>query len=269
MTSAIYLFCLARGGLVPPLLDGTGINGTEILQTKDFSDVTAVVCEVPEDEFAGSSGETRLQDLGWVGPRAVRHERVIEDVMQHSPVLPARFGSLFSSTDTLARLVSGNLATISQFLDDVANKEEWAVRGSLSKIKALEAIVSDKVNALSESFSSLTPGMRYFKERQVHALAEKELNGWVRVACKSVSDELICHSVSCRQRKIINLSQEESDKQTVVNWAFLVDHSIVPDFLKRIEDANARCNIRGLSFESSGPWPPYSFSPSLAMESEK
>ena len=150
MTSALYLFCLARGGLVP-LLDGTGINGTEILQTKDFSNVTAVVCEVPEDEFAGSSGETRLQDLGWVGPRAVRHERVIEDVMQHSPVLPARFGSLFSSVDTLARLVDSNLATISQFLDDVANKEEWAVKGSLSKTKALEAIVSDKVNALSES----------------------------------------------------------------------------------------------------------------------
>src|SRR5208283_2800448 len=112
-------------------------------------------------------------------------------------------------------------------------------------------------------------GIRYFKERQVHAAAEKELARWVRIACKSVSDELICHSVSCRQRKIINLCQEESDKQTVVNWAFLVDHSIVPNFLNRIEDANARCNARGLSFEASGPWPPYSFSPSLPMESEK
>jgi hypothetical protein len=267
MTSALYLFCLARSGLVP-LLEGTGINGDEVLETKDIGNVTAVVCEVPEDQFSGSSAETKLQDLGWVGPRAVRHEQVIEEVMSHSPVFPARFGSLFSSMEALERLVNSNLGTISEFLDRVASSQEWAVKGSVSKAKALEAIVSDKISDVSDSFHSLTPGVRYFKERQIRAEAEKELAAWVRMACKSVSDELICHSISCQKRKIINLSQEESDKQMVVNWAFLVDNSVASDFHNRIEDANERCNIRGLFFECSGPWPPYSFSPALSMESE-
>ncbi|MGB6064516.1 MAG: GvpL/GvpF family gas vesicle protein [Desulfomonilaceae bacterium] len=268
MTSALYLFCLARSGLVPSI-EGTGINGTENLEAKDISNVTAVVCEVPAHEFSGSSAETKLQDLAWVGPRAVRHEQVIEEVMSYSPVLPARFGSLFSSVEALERLVNGNLPAISGFLDRVANGQEWAVKGFLSKTGALKAIVSDKIGEVSESLCSLTPGMRYFKERQIHAEAEKELAGWVREACKAVSDELISYSTSCRQRKIVGLDSEESDKQTVVNWAFLVDRSRVPDFLNRVEQANTRCNNRGLFFECSGPWPPYSFTPSLLADSEK
>lgn len=268
MTSALYLFCLARGGLVPPI-EGTGINGTEMLEAKDISNVTAVVCEVPAHEFSGSSAEAKLQDLAWVGPRAVRHEQVIEEVMSHSPVLPARFGSLFSSMEALERVVNSNLATIRGFLDSVANGEEWAVKACLSKAEALKAMVADKICEVSDTLSSLNPGMRYFKERQIHAEAEKELAGWVREACKAVSDELISCSTGCRQRKIVGLGSGEGDKQTVLNWAFLVDRSFVPDFLNRVEQTNARCNIRGLFFECSGPWPPYSFTPPLLADSEK
>ncbi|MBI5251424.1 MAG: GvpL/GvpF family gas vesicle protein [Desulfomonile tiedjei] len=267
MPNALYLFCLARGRLVP-FLDGTGITGSEMLIMKDFSNVTAVVCEVPEDEFSGSSAETNLQDLGWVGLRAVRHEQVVEEVMRYSPVLPARFGSLFSSLENLASLVESNIAAINMFLDHVADKEEWSVKGSLSKTKALEEIFFNKLKGMSESFSSLSPGMRYFKERQIRAEAEKELAGWVKKACNTVSEELIGLCASSRQRKIISLSKEESDKQTVVNWAFLLDHSLVGDFLKGVDSANARYNSKGLFFECSGPWPPYSFCPSLESESD-
>lgn len=251
-----------------PQLEGAGINGDEILITKDFSDVAAVVCEVPEEEFSGSSAEARLQDLEWVGPRAVRHEQVIEEVMRYSPVLPARFGSLFSSVQSLGLLVQNNVATINRFFDQVASKQEWSVKGSLSKTKALEAIFCERLEAVSESLSALSPGIRYVKERQIRSEAEKELAGWMKKACNGVADELMSLSASSKQRKIINLSKEDSDKQTVVNWAFLVGQSLVADFLDGIERANARFNDKGLFFECSGPWPPYSFCPPLQTEPE-
>jgi len=267
MSRAVYLFCFARGGLVPPLT-GKGISGHELLITKDFSDITAVVCEVPPEEFAGSSSEERLQDLGWVAPRAVRHEQVIEEVMRYSPVFPARFGTLFSSMERLARLLELNHEIVSRFLDDVADNEEWSVKGSLSKAQALEGIFSIKLKAASESFSSLTPGVRYFKERQIRGEADKELSNWVKAACNAVADELIGCSTDSRQRKIINLSKDESEKETVVNWAFLVNRSRIRDFLVRIDNANAKGGARGLFFECSGPWPPYTFSTSLRTEPE-
>lgn len=267
MSNALYLFCLTRGKLVP-YLEGTGITGSEMLVMKDFSDVTAVVCEVPEDEFSGSSAEIKLQDLGWIAPKAVRHEQVIEEVMRYSPVLPARFGSLFSSVERLANLVESNMVAISSFLDEVANKEEWSVKGSVSKKTALENIFVDKLKEIFEDFSSLKPGVRYFKERQLRSAAEKEVADTVKQICNSVANQLTSLSTGAKQRKIVSLSNEEDDKQTVVNWAFLVDHSLVRNFLKLIEYANAKYNAKGVFFECSGPWPPYSFCPSLELERE-
>lgn len=251
-----------------PPLEGTGISGDEILVRKDFSDIAAVVCEVPEEEFSGSFAEARLQDLEWVGPRAVRHEQVIEEVMRHSPVFPAPFGSLFSSVERLGSLVQSNIATINSFLDHVESKQEWSVKGLVSKAKGLDAIFYEKLEAVSESLSALSPGIRYVKERQIRSEAEKELAVWVKNACNGLANELMGLSASSKQRKIINLSREESDKQTVVNWAFLVGRSLVTDFLDQIERANARLNAKGLFFECSGPWPPYSFCPPLQAEPE-
>lgn len=267
MSNALYLFCLARAGLIPSL-EGRGINGDEVLLKKDFSDVAAIACEVREDEFAGSSAEQRLQNLEWVAPRAVRHEQVIEEVMKFSPVLPAPFGSLFSSSASVERLIESNLGAINRFLDHVSEREEWSVKAYLSRPKALDEIVAAKMKDSSEILSTLTTGMRYFKERQLQAEAEKELGNWIKETCSIVAQELISCSTDSRQRKIVPLHKEEGDRQQVVNWAFLVADSLVGDFLNRIESANARFNARGLFFESSGPWPPYSFSPPLSLEQE-
>jgi hypothetical protein len=267
MSNALYLFCLTRGKLVP-YLEGTGITGSEMIVMKDFSDVTAVVCEVPEDEFSGSSAEIRLQDIGWIAPKAVRHEQVIEEVMRYSPVLPARFGSLFSSVESLASLVKSNMEAINTFLDDVADKEEWSVKGSLSKNTALENIFLDKLKGISEDLTALSPGVRYFKERQLRSEAEKELAGVVKQTFNSVANQLASLSDGAKQRKIISLSGEEEEKQTIVHWAFLVDHSFVGKLLGLVERANTQFNNKGLSFDCSGPWPPYSFCPSLELEQE-
>ena len=140
MKNAIYLFCLARShhALLP---QGDGVSGNGPLVQENFRDVTAVVCSVPLEDFIGSSADERLQDLSWVGPRALRHEQVIEEVMQNSPVLPARFGTLFSSRESLLALVENNYAKIDQFLDHIKDKEEWAVKCVLSRADAMKSVL--------------------------------------------------------------------------------------------------------------------------------
>ncbi len=59
------------------------------------SGLAALLGVVAVDEFCGPEAERKLADLGWVGERALRHERVIEEGFRRGPVLPARFGTLF------------------------------------------------------------------------------------------------------------------------------------------------------------------------------
>jgi len=264
MRSAIYLFCLGWSGQAPPL-KGFGISGNELLFHENFRDVTAVVCTASLDDYIGLSAEEKLQDLAWVGPRALRHEQVIEEVMQHSPVLPARFGTLFSSRDRLLKLMQNNYVKIDEFLTDTSDKEEWAVKCAFSRSDAKKRLLSEKLAVMSENLQAMSPGLRYFKERQIVAEVDKGLSRWLAGVCGAVEKELKALAADSAKRSVIK-ALEDDTMEVMANWAFLVSGDAVQTLEATIERWNEELSEQGIVFKCSGPWPPYTFSPILEME---
>jgi len=215
---------------------------------------------VPLEEFCGSSAESRMQDLNWLGPLVCRHEAVIEHVMRHSPVFPARFGTLFSSIESLEDFLKKHYGEISRFLDKVTGKEEWAVKGLLNRARAREEFLS-VILARQEKKLSSSPGMRYFQEQQIRAGVDKALNCWLKSVCQEIANDLRGYASDFCKRKVLDRGAEGNE--TVLNWAFLVTRSAIVEFRERIDRVNANLAHQGLVFELSGPWPPYSFSSSL------
>jgi hypothetical protein len=263
MNNALYLFCLARSHEAL-LSEGDGVGCGGPLVQEDFRDVTAVACTVPLEDFVGSSADERLQDLAWVAPRALRHEQVIEEVMRHSPVLPARFGTLFSSRESLLALVENNYAKIDQFLDYVKDKEEWAVKCLLSRSDAMQSVFAEQASDRQSELDSMPPGLRYFKKRQMAAEAEKGLNRWLSEVCKGVAQQLASIAADSSKRSI-SQALEDKGMEVVANWAFLINEDAVQNFETSIARINGPLKERGLFFKCSGPWPPYTFSPALEM----
>lgn len=267
MQKALYLFCVARAGLLPDLsVDGL-CEGSTVLH-EDFAGITAVCCEVPLDEFSGPSAESRLQDLTWVAPRALKHGEVIQRVMEYSPVLPARFGTLFFSAQSLRRLFERNISEIDEYLDRVADRDEWAVKGVMSRTKLRERLGSKKIARQQQLLSSIPPGMRYFKERQLMAEVDRDLGGWIKDLCRGVATRLTERSTDWHRRDIVVRSKEESGEETFLNWAFLVDREQAGEFESRLLAVNQAYNPYGVHFDLSGPWPPYSFAPVLEMAAD-
>src|ERR1035441_10314340 len=100
--TAYYLYCLApREWDIKPSIAGVGEDRPVSFQACEG--ISAVFSEVELGEFCGDSAEARLRDLAWLGPRVCRHEAVIDQVLCHGPVLPARFATLFTSVDSLRR----------------------------------------------------------------------------------------------------------------------------------------------------------------------
>lgn len=265
--NAFYLFCLARSNLMSTV-DGTGVDGRSPLFLWNHRDVTAVMSEVSLDDFCGEAAELNMQDLSWLGPRVCNHEKVIEQIASHSPVLPARFGTLFTSIGNVENLLEKHHGAVSEFLDWVTDKEEWAVKGMLNRSAAQKSLLSIHLARQEENLASYSPGIRYFQEQRIRAGVEKDLNRWLGETCKALADDLSPHCSDFCERRVLSTRASGSDKDMVLNWAFLVPRSVAADFLSQIAQANANQAARGLVFEVSGPWPPHSFSPSLSMEQE-
>jgi len=263
--NALYLFCFARSNLVGEL-EGNGVDSQHPLSVfRRFPNLCAVLDKVCLEDFCGGAAELRMRDLAWVGPRALRHEAVVEEVMRHSPVLPARFGTLFSSQERLAEFVDRHAAAISQFLERVAEQEEWSVRGLLDKKQAGRALTSVSLAAQAAQLAALLPGRRYFEEQRIRAGAEKELCLWLKETRRQVANQLMKQASDFCDCASVPLEPPESGIEVVVNWAFLLPKRAMPAFRVRIDQVNEKHAMGGLVLELSGPWPPYHFVPPLTM----
>jgi len=259
--SATYLYCLARSAALATI-DGPGVDGEHPLELIPFRDIVAVVSAVGVDDFLGAPAEARMRELAWVGPRACRHEAVIERAMRGSPVVPARFATLFSSRETLAAWLETHHDAISRALDRFADREEWAVKGTLDRRKA-EARFLDAALARQGGALSASPGRRYFEERRIQAGIGQEIDAWLTEVSGGIARALLGSAEEFREREVVSSGAPDEAGARILNWAFLVPRSGVGDFGTRIQRINAEHALHGLVLDLSGPWPPYSFCPSL------
>ena len=260
----LYLFCFARPEEARQVAASGVDERNPVLIFCPSAEVCAVIAEVAREDFCGPEAERRMEQLSWVGPRALRHEAVIEEVMEHSPVLPARFGTLFSSLPALTQFMDAHRAVIAQFLGRVAGQREWSVRGRFDRNRAQQARTAERLAAEPGQLSGLAEGTRYFAEKRFRHQAEQELGGWLEQALRQVVGELARHASDCRE--CAPLARERSDNQAeeVLNCAFLLPDSKAASFLQEVERANLEHAPKGLQFEPSGPWPPFRFVPALA-----
>jgi len=225
-------------------------------------EVAAVWSLVSRLEFSGPASEGNLQDLAWLGPRVCRHQAVLEQVMRLGPVLPARFGTLFSSVGSLNRFLLRHAATIRRFLERVSGHDEWAVKGFLEQPRA-DAQLLAGLGPAEEALWARSPGLNYLRQQAGRIKAKEELAGRLAQACDRLFKQLGALAAEARSRPVFSGETIDAQPEMVLNWAFLVPRPAAGDFRRRLERANREQNPPGLVLELSGPWPPYSFCPAL------
>jgi hypothetical protein len=262
--AALYLFCFARSDAVRKV-QGPAADGPSPLSILRHSPaLCSVVGEVRREEFCGSEAELHMRQLSWVAPRAVRHEAVIEEVMAHSPVLPARFGTLFSSAKALTEFVDRHRETITLFLERVADHGEWSVKGCFDRKQAQPALISASLAAQQEQLSTLPPGTRHFAEQRLRRDLESELSAWLEQTSRTIATDLTSYASDFRECAVAPGADSESGTAEVLNWAFLLPKPAILPFREYVERANLNHRSQGLLLQLSGPWPPFRFVPALS-----
>ncbi len=266
MGSALYVFGFVPKGTLPGDLKIDGIEHDHTVIQEELSAVNAVVSYVPMSEFVGEEAEIRLQDIEWVTPRAVKHQYAIEKILEFSPILPAQFGVLFSSKDNLEKFVQSNHAEITEFLELISDKSEWGVKVYWDSLLTKQLLMETEFEAQVQQLAELSEGARYFKEKQLNSEIEKKVTDQLRSILVDSSTQLSNISHNARKRKIIIDDSSEEGQRMVANWAFLLETARTDEFMSILNKINANFSPNGIFLRVSGPWPPYSFVPSLEWE---
>jgi hypothetical protein len=127
--------------------------------------------------FRGEEAEARLRDLSWLGPRACRHEAVIEEAMRHGPVLPARFATLFASADSLRGFVLRHRSAIAGFFSEIGDQQEWAVKGLL--VRARRERYAPRQRGRSSTADDRLPG-RAGRAKRIGGGIDRRLRLWLK-----------------------------------------------------------------------------------------
>jgi hypothetical protein len=242
---------------------GAGLADDAPLGALMYEEVAAIYCEVPLHEWTGEAGEAHLKDLGWLGPRALRHEEVIEQMASASPVLPLRFGCLFSSVERLEELLRRHRTRIAAFLKKVANEEEWSLQGSLDVRACEEAMFAadQRVAALPAS-----KGARYLMEQKLRKDAANAARVWVREAEAAITRALEGLVLERHSLRPSPRGAAEPALEGVFHWALLVPRGAEAELSKRLEPLAEQLAARGLHLSARGPWPAYNFAPHFGDE---
>ena len=269
LSEAYYLFCFTRNELVDDEALGFGLTEAQPLVKITVGDLAAIVSLVSLEEYTGPGSEERLSNVEWITPRALRHGQVIQEIAEIAPVLPSSFGALFSGQQRVISLIKKNYEAIAGFLSVIQDKEEWAVKAYLDRDKLKNLLFRHRVEKLEPKLSELSPGLRYFREKQVQAEIEKEIASWVNERIDRIAIQLTNISKQILERKNTKLDFDGNKDELVSNWAILTLKDDFEKITELISKMNMDPDVDGLELKLSGPWPPYTFAPPLEMETEK
>jgi hypothetical protein len=249
---ALYLYALHPSDVAPETREG--LSGGPVRSLSCTSDVRAVVDVVSRRAWAGKSGEENLQSLAWVAPRATLHEEIVEVVMQTGSAYPARFATLFSSVRRLTEVVDREEETLLSFFEQVRDSDEWSVKLLLDR----EAATSHLAGGDDEPET----GTAYLQQQKRRRDARDEVEAWLDEEAGMIADALLPHS---RDAVMLPARDRPDDPREVsAHLAFLVPDAHAETFFDALRASNQRLDGSGLQVECKGPWPPYSFRPSIS-----
>ena len=87
-----------------------------------------VASSVPERSTARPRSQRGLQDLDWVGQRAMAHEAVVEHFLRAPAVLPMQLFTLFTSDERAMAHVARDRKRIARILARIERQVEWGLR---------------------------------------------------------------------------------------------------------------------------------------------
>ena len=266
-----YLYCIVRAD-EDESFETSGVDG-EPVSLVVYDDVAAVVHAC--DDIYDSA------DLGAIKRWLVRHQLVVDEASDLGTPIPFQFDTILRGDDEAVReWLREEYGTLDHALSELASHWEYRVEVVETDPADLETLRErdDQLRELDERIRDATAGTAHLLEKQAERRAKE-----VRTARReSITDDLrrrletVVREVHVLDRSpSASLSEEvgggsggTDDGETVCRLTLLA-HEDREESVGSILDDVASSD--GIEVRFTGPWPPYTFAPTLGetVEEEK
>jgi len=233
-----YLYGFTDRAFQPPP-DLRGLRGAAV-RVVGFGDVAAVVSTHP------------VQRLPPARCNVEPHHRVVRQVSDAAPLVPAAFGHVGDSEADILAVLRGNYAEIRGEIDRLAHTCELGLKVTWNVGNIFDHLVRtcrDLREARDRVFAGRTPSMN--DKLQLGAIFEKTLGRE-----RERLTPLLLAPFASIARDVFH--GPVRDEKTILNAAMLVERTRLQAWDTALRQAAASFDI-SISLDYSGPWPPYSF----------
>lgn len=240
---ALYLYGVSRAtgkkaGKAPGRISSPGIDGVSAVKAIPSGDFVCWVSDVDHATFAEAM-ERNMENLEWLALHGVRHQQVVGEVAAQAPIIPARFGTIFSSEEALLKNVLGRSGALAKVFERVADADEWGV-----KVFAEKTAKPMAVSTARSGKEYLQQKASQIKPRQQRS--DPELQELAAALGEVATDSAPSGKVSGAQPNLLWQATFLVARGRRKQWERVLNEYVERwDGLRRIE--------------VNGPWPPYSF----------
>jgi hypothetical protein len=244
-----YVFCLVRSARRPSLRavsDGMP-GGGDLRAIETGDDLWAIVQSVPGSQYGEEALARGLQNLDWVGPRAIAHERVIESFLSAPALLPMQLFTLFKEDARVVEHVRSDRARITRILKRVEKKVEWGVRLTWNE-KGMRDKAATKTARSGAEFLA--------RKRDI-----LDVNRTRLIAARKSADGLfksMARQAAASQRRT-SLERAAPGSRLLLDAAFLVPADKSRAFKSAVRQHAREMRGAGVEVSLTGPWPAYNF----------
>jgi len=195
------------------------------------------------------SESEQIQDI--TQEHILKHEEVVEKLMESFTVLPIRFPTLFKKEEDLLLMTQEYYNDFKENLDRLCNKVEFGIKiiwpGETIKNRIIEA--SKKLNS-NLAIADNSPGKSFAMQKLEKYKIDKEFTQEAD-RCIALLDDFFSRFAA--EKKLEKLKSDN----LLLNAYYLVEKEKQGDLKEAFERAK---NTPGdLKYLFSGPWPPYNF----------
>jgi hypothetical protein len=256
-----YVYCLVAAPRRPGVrravkgLPGTGPVRVVPVEAPDCAPrrlkTWLIVADAPLGRYSEAAINEKLHDLDWVSRAAVAHEAIVETFLAAPALLPMKLFTIFLNDGRALDHVRRHRADIDAILGRVADHEEWGVRISLDRTRAVLMGSSGAGRRRADS------GAVYLTRKKAQRDRAAELGRHARLVIGDAYERLARHATAARRRSATELAN--SDGRLLLDAAFLVPRARVKRFRAAAERDASALDPQGYHVAITGPWPPYSF----------